>query len=236
MANQPNQLDGERLNNVFAMDILGDKDLNMTPIIAHVPLRETPSDLAFTTGVNDSVTEQGHRVSCSIDNNGNLSIAPDVNGSGIILPYIGGGAGANAPIGVAVTPGRGLGTYTPPIQVGGAVSWVCTGKFSGCSSYSIRSHANGNGAVPPLHLVFGHLITPSAGYTADTVPNQAANILAQTGYDPATVDQHRVTPINVNGSDGGYVFWMETVNGWVRRQVWMLGSTIKVIENPNFVP
>ena len=218
------------------MGILVEKNLNMTPIIAGVPLRETPSDLAFTTGVNDSITLQGHRVGCSIDNDGNLSIVPDINGSGIILPYIGNGAGNNAPTRVAVTPGRGLGTYTPPVQVvGGAVSWVCTGKFSGCSSYSIRSHANG--AAAPSHLVFGHLITPSAGYTADTVPNQAANILAQTGYNPATIDQHRVTPVNhAKGSDGGYVFWMETANGRVRQQVWVLGSTIKVIENPNFVP
>ena len=231
-------LDGERLNNVFAMDILVEKNLNMTPIIAGVPLRETPSDSAFLTGVNDSITQQGHRVSCYIDNNGNLSIVPDINGSGLLLPYIGTGAG-NAPPGVAVTPMRGLGTYTPPVvQVGGAVSWVCTGKFNGCSSYSIRSHANGGGGAAPSHLVFGHLITPSAGYTADNVPNQAANIRAQTGYNAATEDQHIVTPpMNGPGSDGGYVFWMETVHQrWVRRNVWVLGSTIQQIEGPNGVP
>ena len=53
------------------------------------------------------------------------------------------------------------------------------------------------------------------------MPNQAANILDQTGYNAATEDQHIVTPpINGPGSDGGYIFWMETVHyHWVRRQV-----------------
>ena len=90
---------------------------------------------------------------------------------------------------------------------------------------------NGGGGGAPSHLVFGHLITPSAGYTADTVPNQAANILDQTGYNAATEDQHIVTaPINGPGSDGGYIFWMETVHYlWVRRQVWGVGAWAKVL-------
>lgn len=267
MANQHDPLDGEFLNNVFAMGILVDKNINITinglehgDSVETENDTDTPSDPVFSTGVNDSITrQQGHRVNCFIDNGGNVSIVSDMNGSGILLPCLGKGA-RNAPIGVAVTPGRGLGTYTPPVGGGGvgedgststSVSWICTGTFSGrrrgCGcSYSVRDGIGGTS------LVFGHLVTPSddedvdvvdsdgckadAGAGADDVDKQAANILAQTGYNAATIDQHKVIAPDGIVADKGYVFWMKTLHqSWVRRQVWVLGSTIKKIQGPNFV-
>ena len=100
-------------------------------------------------------------------------------------------------------------------------------------------------------MVFGHLVTPSddedvdvdsdrckadAGADSDDVDTQAANILAQTGYNAATIDQNKVIAPDGIGADKGYVFWMKTLHqSWVRRQVWVLGSTIKKIQGPNFV-
>lgn len=78
----------------------------MIPANATMPLREDPSDITFAVGMNDSITEQGRRVSIGTDTNGNLVITPDPNGSGLILPYIGNGS-PNAPVGVAITPGQG---------------------------------------------------------------------------------------------------------------------------------
>ena len=276
MANQHDPLDGEFLNNVFAMGILVDKNINITinglehgDSVETENDTDTPSDPIFSTGVNDSITQQGHRVNCFIDNDGNVSIVADMNGSGILLPCLRTGA-RNAPIGVAVTPGRGLGTYTPPVGGVGvgvgvgedgststSVSWICTGTFSGrrrgcgCGcSYSVRDGIGGTS------LVFGHLVTPSddedvdvdvvdsdgckadagAGADSDGVDKQAANILAQTGYNAATIDQHKVIAPDGIVADEGYVFWMKTLHqSWVRRQVWVLGSTIKKIQGPHFV-
>ena len=110
---------GERLNNVFAMGGLLNKHIRMTAMEPGFPLREYPSNSNYTN--DDSVTQQGRRVSCSVDENDDLLIVSDENGSGLLLPYLG-----------------TVGTYTDKITVDGPVSWVCTGKFSGCSSYSVR--------------------------------------------------------------------------------------------------
>lgn len=221
---------GEVLNNVFAQGILLNKHIKMTARTLGIPLREDPSDPKFLIGVNDSVTQQGWRVSCCIDNNGDLLIVRNPKGRGLLLPYLGVGS-PKGNIGVAVTAGRGLGTYTMPIETGGPISWICTGRFNGCYSYSIRNERGGD------TLVFGHLVTPSSGNSVDTVDNQALNIQTQTGFDALTVEKNIVTPpVNLKGADGGYVFWMETeskqTRKWVCRQIWTNPSdAIQKIDN-----
>lgn len=190
---------GERLNNVFAMDGLLNKHIRMTAMKPGFPLREYPSNSNYTN--DDSVTQQGRRVSCSVDENDDLLIVKDENGSGLLLPYLG-----------------TVGTYTEKIKVDGPVSWVCSGKFNGCSSYSVRGKT-GN------ELVFGHLVTPVSGCEKpkDNVDDQANIITDITESDPGTVDKKRVTPPdNISDSaNGGYVFWMQTdQQKWVRRNIW----------------
>lgn len=171
---------------------------------------QRPSDANFTRGVADSVTEQYHRIRADWDaQQKKLTLSLHNAGHGYWIPYLGNGAGALA--GVAQTAGRGLGTYTAPLGPGGPVTWVATGPFSGCSLATF-SPAGGN-------KVFAHVITPAAGYTADTVVNQVANIAAQVN-SPAPAQGAVQQVVSAHGE--GFVFWT-LVNGvWRRRVIYTL--------------
>lgn len=183
---------------------------------------ERPSDLLYTTGVADSVCQQAHQIDAVWNGaQKSLTLSQSATGEGYWIPYIGNGA-HNAPVGVAVTLLRGLGTYTPTVTLGGNISWVATGPFSGCSSASFTA-LNGD-------MVFAHLSTPPAGYTADTLPNQVANIAAQTGFPaPAAAGIQQV----LSGRGLGYVFWTYIGAAWYRRVVWANFGKVVGVERRN---
>lgn len=176
-------------------------------------------------GVVDSVSRQEHFVNCSI-NGKILSFTKAIEGQyrGIVIPYI--GKGLTNPKGKSRSAHRGLGTYTSPINSNSQVSWVCTGKFNGCYAYDIREDGDPNSA-----LIFGHLITPADGYTADDVDSQVTNIKIVTGFT-GVEHKDKISPPGLDKmlSDGAFVFWLKTGghHQWERRIVWV-GPDNKIV-------
>ncbi len=180
----------------------------------------SPSDGAFVNGVVDSVTEQAHRIDAVWDNpNKRLTLHSHIAGHGYWIPYL--GNGSQVSVGMAQTALRGLGAYTPTILVGGPISWVVTGPFSGCSSVSFTVGGGGK--------VFAHAITPAHNYTADTVANQVINIAAQTASVAGA-------PQTVTGGAGeGFVFWAYINATWYRRVVWAFAGKVNAVDRKSQV-
>lgn len=178
---------------------------------------QAPSDSMYSMGVVDSVTRQANRVDAVWDKkHKRLTIRRNCTGPGYWIPYL--GNGPKHPIGMAQTPGRGLGTYTPPVILGGPISWVVTGPFSGCTA---ASFSPGGGKV------FAHVITPADGSTADTVSNQISNIATRVG---APIPGPDVATKILSGVGEGFVFWL-LINGvWYRRIMWAYAGIVKGME------
>jgi hypothetical protein len=168
---------------------------------------QAPSDSTFSQGVVDSVTRQATGIDAAWDAKDNaLTLRISFGGPGLWIPYLGNGVKSKL-VGVAQTLNHGLGTYTPPLVSGGAISWVVTGPFSGCTAATFS---------PTGAKVFAHIITPGGGRTCDAVPNQIANIATQVNA-PEPKDHALFTP---NGPGVGYVFWTYLSGGWYRRVLW----------------
>ncbi len=178
---------------------------------------ERPSDMTCANGVNDSVTQQAR----SVDAVWNpalkrLTIQAAAGGPGLWIPYLGNGM-PNA-VGVAVTAGHGLGTYTPVVGAAGA-SWVATGPFSGCHIVTLTV---GGGKV------FAHVISPAAGYPCAPPATQTIDIAYQVGAVPPTPAV--LAASKVSGGGIGFVFWTRLHGAWWRRVIKTgAGSPAKVI-------
>jgi len=217
-------LNGDQVNDKLERRLFGRyyiRELKAAPRFADL---QAPSDATFANGVADSVTEQAHRVDAAWNAAQNrLTISATPAGPGYFIPYIGNGS-PNL-VGMAQTLKRGLGAYTPVVGAGGPViSWVLTGPFSGCSTVAFSPLAGGR--------VFAHVITPSTGYTADTVANQVANIAGQVGAPaPVAGAVQRVS----GGLGEGYVFWTLYNGAWWRRVVWAWGDRVRAVDRRTLV-
>jgi hypothetical protein len=184
---------------------------------------QKPSDPTYATGVNDSVTQQANRIDAAWDNaQKKLTLSLNPAGPGYWIPYIGNGVPTRdgipyVAVGVAQTAKRGLGAYTPVVGAG-AISWVATGPFSGCSLADYSAAAG---------RVFAHLISPAEGYTAATIATQNADIAAQTGA-PAAAGIHLQQVVNPVGE--GYVFWTLVGANWYRRIIYVAAGNVTQVD------
>lgn len=164
-------------------------------------IREVVANLQ-APGVQDSVSQQVHRVDARwSEPQKSLEIFQSNTGPWYCIPYLGKG------IPNVGTPGRGLGTYTPLIAPGGAISWVITGPFSGCHAMTFSSGA---------HKAFAHVVTVSNGpgiYTAAPVDTQIADI--EQMLNARLRDRERPD----TGGRWGFVLWTYIDNVWYRRTV-----------------
>lgn len=146
----------------------------------------------------DDVSEQQIAVSARFNGaTGALTIAPDANGHGVWIPYLGNGTGKAG--------AKGWGTYTKAIT---NETWVATGPFSGC----YVGHFKGAG------VRFAHLITPAAGYKAASVDGQIASIEKATATKLAD-------KWPMEGAALGLAFFMKISGRWYRRFVWVAPGT-----------
>lgn len=135
---------------------------------------KSPADYKFKNGLEGSVAEQVCGATIDVgareDKNkiGLLDLSEKKNGAqGYFLPYIGKGH-HKGNVGVSIDPGRSLGSYTPKLKAGGDISWVCTGRFSGCYQLSVPGRRDRS-------VVFGHVVTPTSSnsqYTTNDPKNQ----------------------------------------------------------------
>jgi len=196
-------MNGEELNNKLERGIFG---ASIKQLAGAWGALETPTDMTFANGVNDSVTQQDRRVEATWDSTHNrLTIQAAAAGDGLWIPYLGNGM-RNA-VGVAQTPDHGLGTYTRAIGAGG-VSWVATGPFSGC--YAVTFTAGGG-------KVFAHIITPAHNHTAADPVTQAVDIATEIGAIPPAPGElaaHQISGVGI-----GFIFWTRIKGVWWRRVI-----------------
>ena len=124
---------GDQVNSKLERGVFGTYEIREFKATGGFHTLNSPEDPAYANGVADSVTQQAHRVDAAWDNaQKRLTISLSGAGPGYWIPYL--GNGSKIQVGMAQTDKRGLGAYTPVIAAGGAISWVITGPFSGCSS------------------------------------------------------------------------------------------------------
>ncbi|MDD1780185.1 hypothetical protein LRP49_03130 [Enterovibrio sp. ZSDZ35] len=141
------------------------------------------------------VTEQQHVVSISHDSEtGAFTIAPDENGSGLWIPYLGNGPGHDG--------AKGNGTYTGKVA---DKEWVATGPFSGCLAGAFFAKG-----LPH----FAHIITPAHNHPCATTGEQISGIIQATG---AT----KYETWKVDGTGAGIAFFMKYDGYWKRRFVYI---------------
>lgn len=197
---------GEQLNDYLERGFLGKSKIKLLP--GTNPL-ERPVNLDANLLVADSVIEHANQVRATwTAGTGSLAITIDNTGEGYWIPYLGNGANLVQ----ENDQQKGLGTFTPAIPAGSAISWVATGPFSGCHAVAFNP-----GAGP----VFAHVITPAPNYPCDTVPVQVTNISTSLGCpNPGAgfVPEYTV--------GAGFVFWTRIQGQWWVREVQALNGMV----------
>lgn len=161
-------------------------------------------------GVKGSVMKQAIPVKAFEDKKGKKdhrlvieAVAKKKDATGYWLPWI-----------EAIQVGKdvmSIGTYTPPIQMDDAISWVATGPFSGC----FAAHFIGKND----EVVFAHVVTVGMKqFKAASVKDQMEDISNQSKNKMDVKKKSKKKIASEEGNAGfHFVFWMRDGEGWVRQ-------------------